>query len=121
MSDLSGLITNKSAIELACRLPENTQEKVIALATEAAINDVQSGDVNKVKRYSESLKLNIEQLLDLIGLYISVIRVFMESDAKQFRETMTAVGFNEEFIENFPLKHKNNPRPKCTSPTKNYC
>lgn len=30
----------------------------------------------------------------------------MESDAKQFRATMTAVGFNKEFIENFPLKHK---------------
>lgn len=118
MSDLTASITNKNSIELACRVDEELQKKIMALAIESAIKHTQLHDANEVAKISEKSEISASDLLDLIGLYISVIKVFMETDEQQFHDTMTAVGFSGRFIEKFPLKHKTQARTKRTRAAK---
>lgn len=44
---------------------------------------------------------------DLIGLYIKIIKWFMQYDKEEFSEKLLEYGFSNNFLDKFPLKYEN--------------
>ncbi|KAK5639457.1 hypothetical protein RI129_011949 [Pyrocoelia pectoralis] len=95
---------NKNTIQLAGRIPSKIQETLVKIALDSVLHN--KHNVEDVESVSNSNGLETEDVLDLIGFYISIIRIFMQCDEKQFWENLTSLGCSESFIKQFPLKHK---------------
>ncbi|KAB0800841.1 hypothetical protein PPYR_06580 [Photinus pyralis] len=95
---------NKNTIQLASRVTAKIQEKLVKIALDSVLYN--KHDVEDVENFAKASGLEMDEVLDLIGFHISVIRIFMQSDEKQFWESLISLGCNEAFIKQFPLKHK---------------
>lgn len=62
-----------------------------------------SFDLQNVSFEGLSIDANI---YDLIGLYIQVIKWFVQYKQDEFYHLLTEEGFTQNFIENFPIKYE---------------
>lgn len=69
-----------------------------------SINQSPSQDRLKViEKISNDFNLPKEIIVDLLGLYLAIIRAFMESTDKEFNAKLLELGFSNDFVDELPL------------------
>ncbi|KAF5274524.1 hypothetical protein FQA39_LY07136 [Lamprigera yunnana] len=89
--------SNKNTIQCVSNLPENMHETFVKSAIDVLVN--KKCDTISIKKISQTLALEQEEVFDLIGLYSSVIRLKAVYDEKEFLEALTTAGFNKSFVK----------------------
>lgn len=56
---------------------------------------------------NEDKNLQDVDIYDLIGLYIKIIKWFVQYNKEEFSDKLLGLGFSGNFVEKFPLKYEN--------------
>ncbi|XP_030748256.1 COMM domain-containing protein 5-like [Sitophilus oryzae] len=92
----------KSTINLVTGLPEAYNSKVIKLALAALQPD--TPDLSRsLSKLEADGHLSCEQLLEVLSLYIHLLKEFCNNKEKDFVDTLLEEGFPNNFVSNLPF------------------
>ncbi|KAJ8936450.1 hypothetical protein NQ314_012312 [Rhamnusium bicolor] len=92
----------KSVINLVCEFPDEFKSKMLKMALIA--NQPTAQDRSKIlANFSNDSSIPKEQIYEVLGVYITLVRFFLETSDNEFNSRLLEIGFTSEFIENLPF------------------
>ncbi|KAF7287020.1 COMM domain containing 5 Like Sm protein 4 [Rhynchophorus ferrugineus] len=93
---------SKEAISVVIQLPAELTGKIIKLALNALQHNIQDLS-NATEKIQAESKLSRKQLLEVLSIYIEIIKLFSNSGNKEFTNILLAIGFPDDYISSLPF------------------
>ncbi|XP_060537366.1 uncharacterized protein LOC132708802 [Cylas formicarius] len=92
----------KSTITLVNNFPKDHTSRMIKMAL--ACLQPQPQDLSKViEKFSKEKNIEKHEISEVLSIYIAILKVFVNSNDKDFIQQLLEVGFTNKFLEDLPL------------------
>ncbi|KAJ8923587.1 hypothetical protein NQ315_010166 [Exocentrus adspersus] len=93
---------SKSTINAVCEFPPEFRSKVLKVALVAFQPTAQ--DRSKIiENLANDRGISKDQLCQVIGVYISLVRLFLQTSDNEFSTRLSEIGFTSDFVQQLPF------------------
>ncbi|XP_018565639.1 COMM domain-containing protein 5-like [Anoplophora glabripennis] len=92
----------KSVLNTACEFPTEFQSKILKMALVA--NQPTAQDRSKIiENLSNDSNIPKDRIYEVLGIYIGLIRCFLETSDNEFNAKLLEIGFTPDFVQQLPF------------------
>ncbi|KAJ8985866.1 hypothetical protein NQ317_006240 [Molorchus minor] len=92
----------KNLINTVCQFPEEHKNKIVKMALVAS--QPNAHDKSRIiESFSNDSNIPKQQIYEVLGVYIAIVHLFLESNDNDFNTRLLEIGFTPEFVEKLPF------------------